>query len=455
MRTRGSLAFAAVAAVAAARNISIPVSPVPSNPGGALLKNTKGPSTAGFDALQDPSVLPSRGREAVCVTGLVPVHASATNVLFDFHVPDNQTQVTETFIELFTAGSPFSKQIMDGTHSVSGAYNTSATLCTPGDNLTPSVVQILTHGVGFDKSYWDFAPGYSYADLAASNGYVTFFYDRLGVGASTVPSDGINVVQAPLEVSILHSLIGDLRLGKFSNITPSKIVGAGHAFGSILTQAITAKYPSDLGKHSSSCASMTVVDAMLADAAILTGYSTNTDGMAAFTLALNLQIASQADPFRFSNFKNSYLLTASASSDQIGFLRAPGFDSRILPVVEATKGSVTFGELFSTSAVGGAATNYTKPVAVVNGANDLPFCFGNCSYPTNLAQAVFPALYPAVESKTPERIWHRRPVTDLTSIIQRWRLTLGSSILSVRMCELHKFQDPGARIVLDVKAALV
>lgn len=39
--------------------------------------------------------------------------------------------------------------------------------------------------------------------------------------------------------------------------------------------------------------------------------------------------------------------------------------------------------------------NYTKPVAVVNGANDFPFCYGNCTFPMNLAEAVFPALYPA------------------------------------------------------------
>lgn len=93
----------------------------------------------------------------------------------------------------------------------------------------------------------DFGPGYSYVDLAASNGYATFFYDRLGVGASSSPTDGVNVVQAALEVAILHQLIGKVRAGQFSGIKPTKVIGAGHSFGSILTQAITYSYPGDLG----------------------------------------------------------------------------------------------------------------------------------------------------------------------------------------------------------------
>jgi len=60
------------------------------------------------------------------------------------------------------------------------------------------------------------------------------------------------------------------------------------------------------------------------------------------------------------------------------------------------KGTVTIGELFTTTAVIAQATNYTRPVAVVDGVNDFPFCFGNCSYPTDQAAAVQPVLYPSV-----------------------------------------------------------
>lgn len=222
----------------------------------------------------------------------------------------------------------------------------------------------------------DFAPGYSYVDAAAQYNHATFFYDRLGVGKSDKP-DALNVVQAPLEVAILHQLISKIRAGQFSDITPRQVVATGHSFGSILTQAITAQYPSDL------------------DGAILTGFSVNETAMPTFLIGNNFAIANLDQPYRFADAPQGYLVSASPISNQIGFFKAPGFDPAVLALADATKGSVTYGELMTTTAVQAVAMNYTKPVAVVNGANDFPFCFGNCSYPTNLAQAVFPMLYPA------------------------------------------------------------
>lgn len=142
----------AFAAGAAAQSMMIPTSPVPAFPGGALPAGTVGPNTAGFGI--NPSVLPSRGGEAVCVSGIVPVEASAMNLKFNYEAPKNQSQVTETFLQYVTQGSTFMKQIMGGMQSVNGTYQIGATLCTPGNNTKPAGVQILTHGVGFDRTYW-------------------------------------------------------------------------------------------------------------------------------------------------------------------------------------------------------------------------------------------------------------------------------------------------------------
>lgn len=226
--------------------------------------------------------------------------------------------------------------------------------------------------------YSDFAPGYSYVDVAAQYNHATF-YDRLGVGKSAKP-DPINTVQSPLEAEIANSLAKSLRQGAFSGIAFKKVIGAGHSFGSIITQAITAQYPATL------------------DAAILTGFSTNSTGMPPFLQGLNLAIASQNSPYRFADLNNGYIVSSSAIPNQIEFFRAPGFDPAILYQAEAQKGTVTLGELLTTSAVMAPAMNWTKPVAVVNGAEDLPFCLGNCSYPTNKAQAVFAMLYPATNT---------------------------------------------------------
>lgn len=168
-----------------------------------------------------------------------------------------------------------------------------------------------------------------------------------------------------------------VKSGTFGGITPRTVVGTGHSFGSILTQAITAQYPNSL------------------NTAILTGFSMNSTGQQAFTSGLNLAIASQDQPYRFTGLSNGYLVSSTIISNQLAFLHAQNFDPAILNLAEATKGLVTFGELFTQNAVVAPATNYTGSIAVVNGAEDLPFCAGNCSYPTNLAQSAITALYPA------------------------------------------------------------
>ncbi|TVY87748.1 hypothetical protein LAWI1_G006511 [Lachnellula willkommii] len=349
---RGS--FLALASGAAAQSLQLAAGQsaqfLPSNPGGAIPAMVQAPSTSGFT---QSTIQPSRGGLSVCVSGIVLVQANTSmNMAFNFAVPDNQTGVTQTFLSMITGGSPFMEQLMAGKQSANGTYNISATLCTPANNTTPETVEILTHGIGFDS----------------------FFYDRLGVGQSSKP-DALTV-QSPLELEILQSLITKLKNGTISNIQPTTVIGTGHSYGSVLVQGITAKYPSSL------------------NTAILTGFSVNSTGSSPFSTGLNLAIASQNQPLRFSGLSNGYLVSSTSISNQIAFLHAQNFDPNMLSLAEATKGLVTFGELFTEMGVIAPAANFTGSVAVVNGDSDLPFCTGNCSYPTNLAQAAITSLYP-------------------------------------------------------------
>ena len=349
--------------------------------GDSLLASTPGgvqpPGIAGF---MNPTIHPSKGGLAVCVSGTVPVKAVTNkNLMFNFPLPANQSQVTETFVEFTISSSLFLQSIAAGTQNVSGTYDIGATLCTPANETKPSSVQFLTHGLSFDRTYWDFVSGYSYVDVAIESGHAAFFYDRLGVGLSSKP-DPLNVVQAPLELEIANELITMLRDGDLGNVKFSTVVGVGHSFGSVLTEAVTAAFPQSL------------------DAAILTGYSINSTGEPNFISSLNLAIAFDDQPYRFSGLNSGYLVSSTAISTQIGFFRAPGFDPMILSLADATKGCVAIGELFSPSVIVAPARNFTGPVAIVNGAEDLPFCFGNCSYPTNLLAQV-KMLYPQVPAK--------------------------------------------------------
>jgi pimeloyl-ACP methyl ester carboxylesterase len=333
------------------------------------------PQISGFNL---PTFSMSKGGQASCVSGYVPVTASTKeNINLDISLPKNQSQVTEFFVAAYSVGSTVAKDINKGKATVSGTWNIYATLCTPKDNPKPNGVQLLTHGVGFDNSYWDFAEGYSYVDVAAKYGYASFSYDRLGVGKSDKP-DPIKTIQGPLEVEIAHTLAGLLRDGHFSDLQFAKVIGVGHSFGSIISNAITKQYPSAF------------------DAAILTGFSTDLSSQPLFLQALNLALANENQPLRFGALNNGFLVSDTVISNQIGFFKAQGFPPANLKLSELTKGTVTFGELNSIAAVGGASPNYTNPVAVVNGINDLPFCGGNCTYPQDQAKAVQPKYYPNV-----------------------------------------------------------
>lgn len=329
----------------------------------------------------DPYVTASSNGSAVCINGLIPVTASTSmNKHLNLTTPANQTVVTEIFVEMLQAGSTLMDTVVGSNANISGTYNISAQLCYPrATGINASSVQILTHGVGFAKSYWDAAPGYSYVDVAAAKGYTTFLYDRLGVGLSAHP-DPIQVVQAPLEVSIAHQLVQMLRNGSVASTRFSHVVGTGHSFGSFITQALTKSYPSDL------------------DAAVLTGFSLSMTGLPTFIASLDLTIAALNDPLRFSGLNFGYLAANNYIGNQFAFFRAQGFPPSNLALAEASKNTVTLGELFTLSAVTGNTT-YTGPVDVVDGQNDWPFCQGNCSYPMDLAAAA-KSLYPMTKNFT-------------------------------------------------------
>lgn len=170
-----------------------------------------------------------------------------------------------------------------------------------------------------------------------------------------------------------------LKSGTFASTSFKNVVGVGHSFGSALTQGLTASHPDTLA------------------AAVLTGFSTSTSGQMIFMAALDFQIARNNDPGRFLNLNNGFLVSRNIRGNQFAFFRAPGFPSANLIAAEATKQTVTPGELLTQTAIQMPAKMFTSPVAVVDGENDFPFCQGNCRMPKNQAAAVRPALFPKAD----------------------------------------------------------
>lgn len=84
--------------------------------------------------------------------------SSRNGVFGNMMTPETALDAT-TFIQNQTKqGANFTKQALTGYATVSGEYNISAKFCVPsGANgtLKDPTAQVLTHGIGFDKTYWD------------------------------------------------------------------------------------------------------------------------------------------------------------------------------------------------------------------------------------------------------------------------------------------------------------
>lgn len=334
------------------------------------------PNTSGF---LDPVIVPSQEGQAVCVEGIVPIAASAKNLKLnlDASITRQDLATVQLILEQTYANTTIFGQVIGSKPSfqnISGTYNISARLCLPSKpNSSITTLQVLTHGYGFGKSYWDFGVNTSYVDYAASQGMATLAYDRLGIGNSSHP-DAVNVVQSFLEISILHSLNKKLRAGALSNTKYTNIIGVGHSFGSLIMSAVAKSFPADF------------------NAVVLTGYSINTTNSDQFTSSLNYLRANVLP--RFADLPDGYVTPRSLYGMQYSFFAYPNFNPLVLAKAFLTAQTQTLGEQFTPSAFAGVATNFTGPVFIANGQKDIVFCDGNCEYPRNIPaeslQHVFP-----------------------------------------------------------------
>lgn len=123
-------------------------------------------------------------------------------------------------------------------------------------------------------------------------------------------------------------------------------------------------------------------------------------GQMIFFGGLELQIASINQPFRFADLPNGYLVSDDTAANQFGFFRFPNFDPKVLVAAEATKQTFTIGEFFTNTMLNGVAKNFTGPVFVIDGENDLPFCQGNCLLPEDQAANAVKMVYPAASNSS-------------------------------------------------------
>lgn len=299
-----------------------------------------------------------------CTNLTVPVEVSARNGVFEQEAPQNNIEVTNFILNNTQQGGNYTEKILKDYTTVSGHYDLAATYCVPGDNSTsPKTLQVLTHGIGFDRSYWDVpfnAGNYSYAAVATDKyGYATLFWDRLGIGMSS-RGDPVQEIQALLEVDALRALTEGLREGEVCGVPKyEKIVHVGHSFGSTHTYALTAMYPN------------------ISDGIALTGFSQNGSFVPYFMQGGNFIDVKENEALA-PMYDHGYLAAGDASGVQNNFFSPGSFDPEILAFAAMTGQPVTVGELLTIGGETASPNHFAGPALIVTGERDVPFCGGSC-----------------------------------------------------------------------------
>lgn len=90
-----------------------------------------------------------------CINMTVPVTISARTGVFNIAVPQTNFDAT-TFSQNSTQqGRNFTETALSGYATTAGTYDISTQFCVPSSmstTMTKPTVQILTHGIGFDKT---------------------------------------------------------------------------------------------------------------------------------------------------------------------------------------------------------------------------------------------------------------------------------------------------------------
>lgn len=313
-------------------------------------------------SLATAALLATAATARQCKNLTIPITASAPNGVFSLDAPANNIEVTNFILNLGQQGSNYTEEVLESIKSFTGDYEIAATYCEP-DHGPSSVLQILTHGIGFDRSYWD-VPfnnyNYSYvAEAVDQYGYSTFTWDRLGIGMSSL-GDPVQEIQALLEVDALKELTLAIKAGKVDGIPNcfEKYTHAGHSFGAQHTYALAGFYPD------------------ITDGITLQGFSQNGSFVPFFLYGGNFIQANTVDAL--SKYPDGYMAAGNPSGVQTNFFSPGHFDPEILAFAASTGQPVTVGELLTIGGEVAFVSQYAGPVHIVTGGRDVPYCGGDC-----------------------------------------------------------------------------
>lgn len=87
-----------------------------------------------------------------CINLTIPVHLSSRNGIFNVPTPQTDIDVTNFMLEYSQQGHNLTAERLMGYRTVSGSYHIAAEFCMPREDYGKEpTVQVLTHGIGFDR----------------------------------------------------------------------------------------------------------------------------------------------------------------------------------------------------------------------------------------------------------------------------------------------------------------
>ncbi|KAH6617582.1 Alpha/beta hydrolase family-domain-containing protein [Chaetomium tenue] len=346
-------------------------------------------------AIKKGGASPTTANQRSCIQIEVPVSVDTTAIKWLQPRVDSSIDAVDWVRYQTTRTSPNNTESMMGRIPVKDTFKINGQLCVPPKGAArPEILQIATHGGGFDKRYWDAEikpKEYSYVEAALAEGYSIFTYDRLGTGHSSKPN-AYDTVQINVQVEILRQLTQLARSGtlvsaskklsgcttdaRLTKYTPAKIVHIGHSLGSLVSVGLVTNYPTE------------------SDGLIATGFLVPNIPLPGLNVATwGFEFARENDPVLFKDRGSGYMVSATKGNVQLNFLRKGSFEPELLDYAWKIRQTVTVSEFQSlTTGFGQEGANFKAPFQMVVGENDYGICGGDCTgaYDLDVIKQVYP-----------------------------------------------------------------
>lgn len=285
-----------------------------------------------------------------CIHFTAPITVTAPSYIPAFPGFANHFDAVQLLVDISTRSPEV--PLFSGSDDVNVTFTIDASYCTDTiTSLANQDVQILTHGLGTDKSYWDFGGAdskYNYVCAATRAGYATLHWSRPGTGRSS-SGDPYSILQVDMQAAILMEITKLLRAGELYTKLPKpngRVVHIGYSFGSVLTNVLIARRPD------------------LSDGVVLTGLSHNLSFSARYAIATNFHLARENRPRLWANYSTGFLTWADELTLQYNTFKHPYFDLEVLSRAEEDKVPFAVGELLTLSLPSLVARDFKGPVLV-------------------------------------------------------------------------------------------